>query len=362
MDSPLSFVSPSNLTSMPAPIIDKGDALEDFRKLVGMDRRNFNRALAFIINCLKPEGPYFMLIVEGEQGSGKSELSRMLKMLVDPSHTPKLRLPKSERDLMILAQDTHLLTFDNLSGMSANMSDAFCTLLTGGGYATRVLYSDDESKIFYQTRPIIINGIEGIASRPDLLERSLALKLPTMAMGKRKTEAELNAGFEELKPRLMAKLFDIVACALRNFDEVNTPTSVRMADAAKWLVAAESATGLPEGTLLEAIENSQKEIIIESMFNNSLATALMNNAEMRGDFDGTVGELFGNLDEYRNRYDRFFPPTAAHLSKALRRMRPALEKISILVEFGPRTRKGQMIKITRIDDAFDLREEDAIEM
>jgi hypothetical protein len=43
-------------------------------------------------------------------------------------------------------------------------------------------------------------------------------------------------------------LFEIVSMALRRFDEVEPPSTFRMADAAQGLIAAEPATGLPSGT------------------------------------------------------------------------------------------------------------------
>ena len=41
----------------------------------------------------------------------------------------------------------------------------------GGGFATRDIYSDDEAKIFSALWPVILNGIEEIATRSDLLDR-----------------------------------------------------------------------------------------------------------------------------------------------------------------------------------------------
>ena len=57
------------------------------------------------------------------------------------------------------------------------LSDALCRLATGGGFGTRQLYSDDEESLFEARRPVLLNGIEEVAVRGDLLDRSLIVTL-----------------------------------------------------------------------------------------------------------------------------------------------------------------------------------------
>lgn len=344
-DSPVAFVRSTAMRPLPLPEKKEGlYGLRKFQEILNLPPVTFHRVLAFIINCLNPEGPYFFLLVEGEQGSGKSFLGELIKLLIDPYKAPKLRPPSSERDLMIQAAHNHLLVFDNVSGFRADMSDALCSLSTGGGYATRKLYSDGELEIFSECRPYILNGINGVANRPDLLERSISVKLLSFTKGRRKSEKEILPSLRKLHPYLLSDLLDIMSCALRNFDEVIPPSQFRMLDAAQWILAAEPATGLPEGFLLDALEGSQTDVIVESMSNNSLAMALAKYIE-KGAFEGTIGELYNRLEEYRSKYDRSFPPTSAHLSRTLERLRPALLKAGVVVEFGEKTRKGKMVSV-----------------
>ena len=348
-EPPVSFVKSASMASLPSPAVSDGSAFMRFKQLMGLSDNNFHRVLAFLINCLKPEGPYLLLLLEGEQGSGKSVLSEFIKRMIDPSQARNVRLPESSRDLMIQATESHLIVFDNVSGIKNEISDALCTLSTGGGYATRKLYTDDELKVFDASRPFILNGINGVASRPDLLERSLSLKLPQMPKEKHQTEEELRAQFLTLLPELLGELYGMVSCALREFDEIETPKGIRMADAAKWLAAAEPATGLPEGSLLAALRGSQSDIIIESMSNNAIAIALVKTVQLRP-FDGTMGDLFMLMESYRPKHDRFYPATSSHLSRQLERIRPALKVAGIEVEFGPKTRAGKRVKVSLSED------------
>ena len=58
---------------------------------------------------------------------------------------------------MIAANNGHLLAFDNLSGLPAWLSDALCRLASGGSFAVRQLYTNDEEVLFKAARPTLLN-------------------------------------------------------------------------------------------------------------------------------------------------------------------------------------------------------------
>src|SRR5262249_4514810 len=140
----------------------------------------------------------------------------------------------------------------NLSGLPDFLSDALCSLATGGGLATRELYSDADEKLFAATRPILLNGIEDIATRPDLLDRAVTLTLPTIPEMQRRDEEELFRDFEAVRPRVLGALLDAVSAGLRNRPRVRLTSKPRMADFALWVVAAEPALGWQSGAFLKA--------------------------------------------------------------------------------------------------------------
>lgn len=356
-DSPAKFIHYQTLQSLYAPA--DGGCIRDFQTLLGVSDENFILILAFIINTFNPDGPYWFLLVEGEQGSGKSFLCHLLKLLIDPNFITKQRLPENIRDLMIQAQENHLLVFDNLSGMKGEMSDILCTLSTGGGFSTRALYTNSGNYVFKACRPFIINGIEGVANRPDLLERCISITLPTMPDGYRKTEKQLLFEFERLKPQILGWLCKVLSCALRRMDEIEAPTEMRMADAAHFLVAAEPATGFSEGTFLRALVKGQSELIADRILENSLVQSLITfiKSQYNKRFEGTTGELFTRccMGSDISRFDNTMPKTPAHLSRALKRLKPALTKIGVHVEFGEKKRSGKIITVTIDHDSSDNR-------
>lgn len=350
--SPIAFLKSDTMGELPLPVQSERDALKELQELLDLEDEIFHRVLAFLIGCFKPKGPYLCFIVQGEQGSGKSFLTATLKKIIDPSPVLKLRLSRDERDLMIIAKQFYLLVFDNISGIKNDLSDALCSLSTGSGFTTRKLYTDEELKVFNECRPFVLNGISGITHRPDLLDRSVSAWLPAMTKDKRKTESELEARFEELRPYLFDQLLRIASTALRRFDEVDAPKDNRMADAAKWLLAAEEATELPTGSFLNALQASQKEIIKETLDRNSLVVALVKILEGGKVFKGTVGKLLDDIEIYKPRYDQFFPTTHSQLSKELDRLKPALKVAGIIVEFGPKRNYGRTLTIRLAEDGM----------
>ena len=198
------------------PMPERGGSLDALRVLLNLDDRDqFALIVGFLSGAMLPGGPQPALVVNGEQGSGKSTVARAIKALLDPGAAPIRCEPKDARDLMIAARNNHVLALDNLSHLPAWLSDALCRLATGGGFATRELYTNDEEVIFDAKRPVMLNGIEEFVTRGDLLERSILLRLSSIPDTQRMPESEFWARFDALRPKLLGALLDRVAGGLR---------------------------------------------------------------------------------------------------------------------------------------------------
>jgi energy-coupling factor transporter ATP-binding protein EcfA2 len=90
-----------------------------------------------------PGGPYVLLFVTGERGSGKSTRARVIKNVIDPTQVPLRFRPASRDDLAISAMRQWLPVYDNVSSIPQDMSDAVCVVLDGGGLGKRRLYSTE---------------------------------------------------------------------------------------------------------------------------------------------------------------------------------------------------------------------------
>jgi hypothetical protein len=158
--------------------------------------------IAWLVAALGPRGPYPVLALFAEQGSGKSMTGRILRDLVDPNSAPLRAEPRDGRDLMIAANNSWCLAYDNLSYLPPWLSDALCRLSTGGGFTTRELYTDQDEVIFDSQRPVLLTSIEEVATRSDLLDRCVIIYLPAIPEDRRRPEAEILTAFEAARPRI----------------------------------------------------------------------------------------------------------------------------------------------------------------
>lgn len=80
---PVKFIR-SKLT-LPLPRPSRQSDTDAFRKLVNLrDEGSFQLLMTWCVAALMPVGPYPVLAIAGEQGSGKSLLARLVRALIDP--------------------------------------------------------------------------------------------------------------------------------------------------------------------------------------------------------------------------------------------------------------------------------------
>lgn len=84
--------------------------------------------------------------------------------------------------------------------------------------------------LFDAARPVILNGIEDIVTRPDLADRAVFLTLEPIPEDRRRPEAELWAFFDADRGRILGVLLDAVVEGLRRLPDARLPKLPRMAD------------------------------------------------------------------------------------------------------------------------------------
>ncbi len=359
-DPPVKFLRMKGMLPLPTPLC--GGTVNELRPFVNVaSEAEFRLVVAFLLAGLQPERPKPGLAVSGEQGSGKSVLLKVVRLLIDPNEAEKRPLPKDVRSLMIAGSNSAMLTFDNVSRLPPEIADALSSIMTGAGHAERALYTDADETLFKMTRAVIFNGIPDLTERGDLAERMISLVLPEIPTNKRRDEAEFWTAFERARPRILGALCDAVVGALRELPTVKIERLPRMADAAKWITAAEKALGWEPGTFLadfRAIQEEATAVVLDaSPVPAALVTLLVQSGKQERVADDDVLRWHGTpealhtvlLDIARaNDQKRGFPAKANALSTELRRMTPALRTRGILVERGRKTdaNRTRFVKIT----------------
>jgi phage/plasmid primase-like uncharacterized protein len=339
-DPPVRFRRAAGMKALPVP--QPGGSIKELRPFLNVQSESdFVLAVAWLLGCLRERGPYPLLILSGEQGSAKSTFSAMLRSLIDPNSAPLRALPREDRDLFIAAGNGHVLAFDNLSGLPSWISDALCRIASGGGFAARQLYSDDEERLFDAARPIILNGIEDVAIRPDLTERALHLTLAPIPEERRRPEAELWQEFEAVRPLILGALLDAAAKGLATLQDVKLTSLPRMADFAHWAAACETALWAA-GTFEAAYRENRDEAAEGAIEADAVACAVRKFMASRTVWTGTASNLLGALEPAGaegRRHVKAWPDTPRALAGRLRRAAPFLRKLDLTVTFE---RAGRM--------------------
>jgi hypothetical protein len=144
---------------------------------------------------------------------------------------------------------------------------------SGGSFAVRRLYTDDEEVLFKAARPIVLNGIDDVIGRADLADRAIFLSLTPIREEQRRPETELWREFERARPGILSALLDAVAHGLRAVNSVHHGQLPRMADFALWATACEPALW-PAGTFSHAYAENRKSAI-ESIIDAAPITAFV---------------------------------------------------------------------------------------
>jgi hypothetical protein len=339
---PVRFRRPAGM--LPLPVPQPGGSIEALWRFLNLtSRHDFVLVVAWLLATLRCGGPYPLLAISGEQGSAKTVLSKMLKALVDPNAAPVRALPREERELMIAANNGHLLAFDNLSGLPAWLSDALCRLASGGSFAVRQLYTDDDEVLFQAARPLLVNGIEDVISRADLADRGIFLTLAPISAQHRRSESELWRAFEIARPRLLGALLDAAVRGLRTLPGVRLASLPRMADFALWATACGTALG-PAGTFARAYDANRRAAVEGILEVDPVAGCVSKLVAERGSWAGTAADLLRAAtalagDDGATR-GAAWPKNPAALAGRLRRAQTFLRVLGIEIAFNREGRAG----------------------
>jgi len=332
-ESPVKFRRSGGMLALPPP--ERGGRIDELRQHLNVKDDTWVLLVAWLVAAFCPRGPYPILALFAEQGSGKSTTGRLLRDLIDPNAASLRAEPRDARDLMIGANNSWCLAYDNLSHIPPWLSDALCRLSTGGGFATRELYTDQDEVIFDSQRPVLLTSIEEVANRADLLDRCVIVWLPAIPEDRRRPEAEILQAFEEAQPRILGTLLDAVAGALENLSSTKLDTLPRMADFAIWVTAAEASLGWPKGTFEAAYAGNRASANDVALEASPVARPLLELLDTQGSWKGSSSELLQALEARvgeQVKRQRAWPSNGRAMTSHLKRLSPNLRVVGWQVE------------------------------
>ncbi len=225
--------------------------------------------LILLVSSFIPGIDHPILYIYGSQGAAKSTTSRLLKEIIDPSSILVSELPKDTRELAQILFHHWYINFDNVSYLSSELSDLLSRTVTGTGFSKRKLYSDDDDVFYSFKRCVCINGINLVAYKADLLDRSILVQLERVPKDKRKYAEQLNKEFKDALPGILGGIFDTLSAASKLYQTVNIKEVPRMADYARWGYAIAEVLGYG-GEEFIRIYTKNAELQHDEVINNSV--------------------------------------------------------------------------------------------
>jgi len=223
---------------------------------------------------------------------------------------------------------------------------------TGGGFGTRQQYTNHEEAIFWSARPIILNGIPDFVKRSDLLDRTFIAHLPFIPPADRKTEKEILAAFDKLRPALLGAVLDAAVLALKKLPDVSLSKSPRMADFAKWTAAIAPALEADPSDMARILMDMQDEALL-SKIDTPLPQAVLKLLEARGGkFEGYLIDLVDELAKHAPANvtaHASWPRNSKALQNAMARIAPILRAAKVEYQELERTNRGRLVLLECLD-------------
>lgn len=351
-DSPVMFRRDKAMLALPPPA--SGGGLEDLFSCVNAESIEARIGyVSWLLSAFHPTGTLPILCVTGVEGSAKSGSIKTLKALTDDSAVALCSKPRDERDIAISMKNSAIVGYDNLSGISEWISDAFCRVCDKAGFRTRELCTDSDEALFCERRSLIISGIDNPAGRADLASRCINVHLELMDV--KETESVLKTRFEVRRSKILGALLDVVAAGIRNLESTQADANFRMADFVQWILACEPALiGVPldangeqwkAGTFLEFYKRNQRELTQDNLDDDAFASALIRHTRLLNTpWIATAAEVLRELtpDDIFGpnsvRLDPNWPKTAKVAGKHINRISSSLRSVGIEVSYTRTTK------------------------
>lgn len=334
------------------PLPQKGGDIELLFQYCRVPEDMQNVFIAYVVSCFI-DIIHPCLVIQGVAGSSKSTLSKFLKMIIDPcvNNAPCI-FPKSETELKDIYNSNYFVAYDNLQRLNYKQSDYLCSIVTGSQVLRRKLYTDSETCQYDLRQPIVLNGISGIISKEDMLDRSIIMELPPISQMERKSERKLMEDFQNDLPSILGGIMDVLSLVLATYEADSVDCPPQLIDFYEYGYY-----------ICEAVEVGRGEMFCQEYWN---AIELQRNEYKENDnlipiidkfldyseneWLGTMGELCEELQDFETEWKdkgvrSVIPPTPNRLSREINAIRHSLESVGISVEYDTNSKNCRVVKI-----------------
>ena len=321
------------------PLPERGGDVEQLHDLLNVNTDTFPLVLAWLVASYLPNIAHPVLMLGGEQGSGKTSVVCCIGSLIDPSPAQVRSQPNDPEGWCMAASGSWLVAVDNVSVIKGWWSDCLCKAVTGDGWVRRKLYTDSDLAVLAFRRVVALTSIDAGALRGDLGDRILLADLDPIPASRRRSETELGEAFGRARPLMLGAVLDLLGKVLAALPQVRLKELPRMADFAKVVAALDDIRGT---NALDLYLHQGDRVVREVLEADAVAGAITS----LGNFTGTAAELLRAIAP-EPRAPQGWPTNPRALVARLKRLVPALRQTGIRVHFS-RTNRARTIEIEKV--------------
>ncbi len=331
----------------------------------------------------------------GLPGVGKTKAAQYAKKLVDPvkgdeNGSDKAPLPKDEKDLAVVLNNSQVIIFDNAGKkIGDDLSNILCISVVRGCYATRKLYSDDELASLNLSSAIIITSVAIDSLNEDLLSRMIPIELEGFDKdNKRKPEVTMEEAFYKDLPDILGGAYNSISKALGRIDQAYKEVSEleetpRVMDFTVIGEALSREWGEEKGSFIKAYQEAQGKKSAENITSSPVITTLIEYIKSleKGitydgkdkkfkngkpfTFYGPISKLLTALKEYYNKEngsypnERAWPQTDRALGNKIKGSMMGLKNSGIMVKIDPTQTYGSNYYTIKVADKTEVSADEA---
>lgn len=311
--------------------------------ICNIDKEQISLLLANILSFFRDDINSPILVLQGSQGSCKSSCARIIRSIVDPDKIDLMSFPDKEDGLVAAPSNNDICLFDNVEKITETMSSKLCIAVTNGFVNTRKLYTDNTEISINISSNIILTCIEDVVSQSDLAERSNVIHLERIPVYR--TESDIKKQVAQLMPKILGAVFNTLSNIFAIADSIQLKSPPRMADFAKFAMAAIKTVGLDKDKFFDLYTNRVRETVSVSASDDPLITCI--ESILARSNNGTIEmpsqQLLENINRLHICTNRY---SSSSLSRALSARTTELEAVGIILSKGRRGSE-RVIKLTK---------------
>jgi len=183
-------------------------------------------AKVLLTHMFIPDVPHFLVNLIGPSGSNKTNYLKKWRRIFDPAITEVFSSHVTSRDIEQRFAQNYLVILDNVTEIQQWLSNLICAVVTGTGTEKRELYSNKGIVNSILKSCICVGSINRVFTASDAITRMAVqefLEVDETVDGNYVSESIIERHFENIRPKLLGCIFDILSRAIEIKEKISNP-------------------------------------------------------------------------------------------------------------------------------------------